>query len=60
MGVSIVSGGMTTLGSGAFLFGSKMILLQKFAIIITTTVCFSMTCALVFFVAFLHAFGPEK
>ena len=31
MGVSIFSGGMTTLGSGVFLFGGKIIFFQKFA-----------------------------
>lgn len=60
MGVSIFSGAMTTLGSGVFLFGGKIIFFQKFALIITVTVLFSLSFALVYFLAFLHAFGPER
>ena len=60
MGVSIFSGAMTTLGSGVFLFGGKIIFFQKFALIITTTVIFSLTYALIYFLAFMHAFGPEN
>lgn len=60
MGVSIFSGAMTTLGSGVFLFGGKIIFFQKFALIITVTVVFSLSFALIYFLAFLHAFGPEK
>jgi len=58
MGISIFSGGMTTLGSGVFLFGGKIIFFQKFALIITMTVLFSLAYSLVYFLAFLHAFGP--
>lgn len=59
MGVSIFSGAMTTLGSGIFLFGAKMTFFNKFAIIITTTVTFSLTYALVYFLALLHTIGPQ-
>ena len=58
MGVSIFSGAMTTLGSGVFLFGGTIIFFQKFALIITTTVLFSISYALVYFLAFMHAVGP--
>lgn len=58
MGISIFSGAMTTLGSGVFLFGGKIIFFQKFALIITTTVILSITYALVYFLAFMHAIGP--
>ena len=60
MGVSIFSGAVTTFGSGVFLFGGHMIFFQKFALIITTTVAVSLAYALVYFTAFLHAFGPER
>ena len=60
MGVSIFSGAVTTFGSGVFLYGGHMIFFQKFALIITTTVFVSLIYALVYFVAFLHAFGPER
>ena len=60
MGVSIFSGAVTTFGSGVFLYGGHMIFFQKFALIITTTVAVSLIYAMVYFVAFLHAFGPER
>ena len=59
MGVSIFSGAMTTLGSGVFLFGGTIIFFQKFALIITTTVIFSLCYAMIYFLAFLHVFGPQ-
>lgn len=58
MGVSIFSGGLTTFGSGVFLFGGKIMFFQKFAVIICSTVAFSLTFALVFFQSMCHAFGP--
>ena len=60
MGVSIFSGAVTTLGSGVFLFGGTIIFFQKFALIIVTTVLFSVSYALIYFLAFLHTFGPER
>ena len=60
MGVSIFSGAMTTLGSGVFLFGGQIIFFQKFAVIITTTVLVSLAYAMVYFMSFVHAFGPER
>lgn len=59
MGVSIFSGGMTTLGSGVFLFFGTIIFFQKFGFIIVMTVLFSLSYALIYFVAFVHAFGPQ-
>lgn len=59
MGISIFSGAVTTFGSGIFLFGGKIIFFTKFGQIITTTVVFSLIFALGFFLAFLHAFGPN-
>ena len=60
MGVSILSGGITTLGSGIFLSGGKIIFFQKFALMIVVTVLFSLTYALVYFLAFMHLLGPER
>lgn len=59
MGVSIVSGALTTLGSGVFLFGGTIIFFQKFALVICVTVLFSLVYSLAYFLAFLHAFGPN-
>ena len=59
MGISIFSGAMTTMGSGIFLFGGTIIFFQKFAVVILTTVIFSLLYSLVYFVAFLQACGPS-
>jgi multidrug efflux pump subunit AcrB len=60
MGVSITSGAVTTFGSGAFLFGGFLILFQKFALLITSTIAISYFIAMVFFGAMSHCFGPES
>lgn len=59
MGISIFSGALTTIGSACFLYGGQMIFFQKFAYIITTTCAIALTFSLVYFIALLHAFGPE-
>ena len=59
MGVSILSGCLTTFGSGAFLFGGVVITFQKFALIITSTVGISFLSSMLLFGSFMHAFGPE-
>ena len=59
MGVSIVSGAITTLGSGVFLFGGTIIFFQKFALVIVITVLLSLLYSLCYFLAFLHIFGPN-
>lgn len=59
MGISIFSGATTTLGSAIFLFGGTLVFFTKFAIVITITVLFSLIYSLVFFLALLHAYGPQ-
>ena len=59
MGVSIFSSGITTLGSGFFLFGCTIIFFQKFAIVIVSTVLFSLAYALIYFQALCHVIGPQ-
>ena len=59
MGISIISGAITTLGSGVFLFGGTLMFFQKFAVVITVTVLFSLLYSLIYFQALLHAFGPS-
>jgi len=59
IGISIFSGGITTFGSGVFLFGGTIIFFQKFALVICSTVVIAMTVSLVYFIALLHAFGPQ-
>ena len=49
MGVSIFSGGVTTFGSSIFLFMGKILFYTKFAVIISSTVVFSLAYALIYF-----------
>lgn len=49
MGVSIFSGGVTTFGSAAFLYGGTVLFWRKFAIIIASTVLFSWAYAFLYF-----------
>jgi predicted RND superfamily exporter protein len=60
MGVSILSGSITTFGSGVFLFGGKIIIFNKFAILVTCTISFSFLVAMLLFSAFMHIMGPEN
>ena len=60
MGVSILSGSITTFGSGVFLFGGKIILFNKFAVLVTCTITFSFFVAMLFFSAIMHIMGPQN
>jgi len=59
MGVSILSGCLTTFGCGAFLFGGTFVFFQTFALIITVTVGISIVVAVFTFGALCHSVGPE-
>lgn len=58
MGVSILSGAITTLLSGIVLFICTTTLFTKFAIIITCTILLSLTMSLGLFAALCHLIGP--
>lgn len=60
MGVSILSGTITTLGCGMSLFGGKLITFQKFAVIITSTIGISFLSAMLLFGALCHVVGPQN
>jgi len=60
MGVSILSGTITTFGSGAFLFGGYVVTFQKFAVLITSTITISFLVSMLFFGSLLHIMGPEN
>ena len=60
MSISILSGSMTTLGSGVFLFGGKLFMFQKFALFICCTTVFSFVTAMFFFGALQHIMGPKN
>mmetsp|Transcript_15076 Transcript_15076/g.1357 ORF Transcript_15076/g.1357 Transcript_15076/m.1357 type:complete len:111 (+) Transcript_15076:958-1290(+) len=58
LGISIISGASTTIGSGIFLFFATIIMFNKFAILIISTICFSLAYSLLFFAALVHIIGP--
>lgn len=60
MGVSILSGTITTLGCGISLFGGKLMTFQKFAVIITSTIAVSYLSAMLLFGALCHVMGPQN
>lgn len=60
MGVSILSGALTTFGSGSFLFGGNIITFQKFAVLITSTISIAFLVSMLFFGAVCHIAGPEN
>lgn len=60
LGISIVSGALTTAGAGFFLLFGTVIIFNKFAILILSTIFFSLMFSLLFFSALMHAFGPEN
>jgi protein dispatched 1 len=59
MGISILSGAITTFGSSCFLWGGVVVFFTKFAVIMMSTISFSLFFALVFFAALCFQFGPE-
>jgi uncharacterized membrane protein YphA (DoxX/SURF4 family) len=60
MGVSILSGAITTFGSGVFLLFGNFTFFKKFALMITVTVIYSTVFAFFTFGAMCFAFGPEN
>lgn len=60
MGVSILSGCITTFGCGFCLFFGNFTFFRKFGLVITTTIIVSFMTAMLTFGAFCHIFGPEK
>jgi len=59
MGVSIFSGAVTTFGAGIFLFGAVIIIFTKFAVLIVSTILFSLVYAMLFFSSVMFSIGPE-
>jgi len=60
MGVSILSGCLTTFGCAAFLFGGTITLFYQFAYILSITVLTSILTAVFTFGAMCHTFGPQE
>tara|TARA_B110000285_G_scaffold165725_1_gene185133 strand:- start:132 stop:383 length:252 start_codon:yes stop_codon:yes gene_type:complete len=59
MGVSILSGSITTFGSGFFLSFGTIVTFQKFAVMITSTIVIAFFTSMLFFGAVCHIVGPE-
>lgn len=59
MGVSIMGGFITTLGSGIFLITCQISFFYKFGEIIAFTVAFAFIISVFVFSAMMKAFGPE-
>ena len=59
IGISIVSGAITTIGSGIFMFMATVLFFEKFAILVLSTILFSCYFSLVFFVCINHWIGPS-
>lgn len=59
IGISVLSGAITTLGASSFLFFSKIVFFMQFGLFIFITVGFSMVFALGTFVVLLAIMGPE-
>ncbi|XP_064629712.1 protein dispatched homolog 1-like [Lineus longissimus] len=59
IGVSVLSGAVTTLGSSFFMFFSRILFFMQFGTFIFCTVGFSLLFALLFFPAVLDTVGPS-
>ena len=58
MGVSIFSSTLSTFLSGLALFFGQIVIFQKFALVICSTVIFSFLTSMLFFGALMHTLGP--
>lgn len=59
MGISILSGALTTFGSGIFLAGGYLKTFNRFAVLITTTITIAFIVSIFLFPALMHTIGPE-
>jgi len=59
MGPTVLAGGLTTLGAGAFLFGAQITFFGKMGVLLTLTVCCSLFYSLIFLMAVAAWLGPE-
>jgi len=60
MGMSVVSGAITTLGAAFFMTFAYITFFSKFGLVIVFTISQSLITALCFFSAMMAFFGPEK
>jgi len=60
MGVSIVSGAITTIGCGILLSNGNMIFFQTFGLFVVITISFAFLSSTLTFGALCHSIGPEQ
>jgi protein dispatched 1 len=60
IGISVVSGAISTIASGIFLFFAVIIFFLKFAVLVLSTITFSLYCSLVLFTWINLFIGPQK
>jgi len=60
MGVSILSGCITTFMCGFFLYFANFVFFETFAFVITLTVLMAFLFSMALFGAIMHMIGPEK
>ena len=59
MGISILNGSLTTIGSALFLLFGDLSVFFKFGVLISFTIIFSFVMAMLMFGALCHTIGPE-
>ena len=60
MGISILSGAITTFGAGCFVFMCETTPSKKIALLVTSTILISFYASMVLFGALMHIIGPEN
>ena len=60
MGVTVTMGAMTTLGAGTMLWMCTLTFFTKFAVLICSTILFSWSAALFFFMPLIAIVGPVR
>jgi predicted RND superfamily exporter protein len=60
MGVTVVMGGVTTMGAGLFMAFCTVTFFTKFCVLICSTIAFSLAAALLFFMPLVATLGPEE
>ncbi|KAK2158902.1 hypothetical protein LSH36_162g08051 [Paralvinella palmiformis] len=60
VGISVVSGALTTIGASVFLLFAEILFFAQFGIFMFCTIFFSISYALVFFVTLVAIIGPQK
>ena len=58
MGLTVVMGGITTMGAGLFMYFCVVTFFTKFCILICSTIGFSLAAALLFFMPLVAVAGP--